>query len=266
MKKNRMTRLSFKRKAVMFGAVVLASLALITTGFAVWVMSTDTKKDVSGNVSVGTVEGGKLSFSDVAITSEATGFYFEPQETDKEGIVKHKEGALSESLEITVSGKISPLEELGKLYYRVQVPEGVKAAADAGYIVLPEAATVKADATSEEPAFVQGKALSFSGSTGTHEFSFDVEFAWGDKFGGVNPGLYYDSPEAEGISYAEIKKTLEDFRAILYGYLDELEAIETNPEYTTPEAKAAARVEVIESHEQDVGPKFTVIVYAESKL
>ncbi len=262
MKKNRLTRLSFKRKAVTFGTIVFTSVALGTTGFAAWVMSMNTEDSVQGNVSVGLVEGGSLSFSNVAISSESQGFYFEPKVEDVTGRVKYKSG-LGESLEITVSGKISPLEELGDLYYKIEIPQGVKDAADAGYIVLPDGSTTNAKATSGE-AYVEGEAIAYSGTTGTYEFSFDVAFAWGDVFGGENPGLYYDDA-GKDISYAEVKRTLEDFRAILYGYAEDLEAIENNLEYDETK-KAEERDKVILAHAEDVMPTFTVFVYAESKL
>lgn len=264
MRKNRLTRLSFKRKAVTFGATVFTSVALGATGFAAWVMSTNAEKDVTGNVNVGLVEGGALSFSDVVISSESQGFYFEPQVGDDDGRVKYKEGGLGESMKITITGKISPLQELGKLYYKVQVPQGIKDAADAGYIGLPKGSTLNAKATSGVD-FVEGVAIPYSGSSGPYTFTFDVEFTWGEVFGGENPGIYYDSDEAGlAVSHVEVRKTLEDFRAIIYGYAEDLQAIE-NSEYSD-EKKAEERAKLIEENANDIMPQFTVFVYAESKL
>jgi hypothetical protein len=264
MRKNRLTRLSFKRKAVTFGATVFTSVALGATGFAAWVMSTNAEKDVTGNVNVGLVEGGALSFSDVVISSESKGFYFEPKVEDTTGRVKYKEGGMGESMEITVTGNISPLQELGKLYYKVQVPQGVKDAAEAGYIVLPEGSTLNAKATSGVD-FVEGVAIPYRGASGTFQFTFDVEFTWGDVFGGENPGIYYDSEAGQEVSHVEVRKTLEDFRAIIYGYSEDLQAIENNSEYSD-EKKAEERAKLIEEHANDVMPQFIVVVYAESKL
>lgn len=263
MKKNRMTRLSFKRKAVTFGAIVFASVALGTTGFAAWVMSRNADEEVTGNVNVGLVEGGALSFSDVVIASEAKGFYFEPKQEDTTGRVKYKAG-LGESMEITVTGKISPLQELDKLYYRVQIPQGVQDAAEAGYIVLPSGATTDAKATAGDADFVEGVAIAYDGTTGTYEFSFDVAFAWGEVFGEANPGIYYDSEDGKDIPHEEARKTLEDFRAVLYGYAEDLQAIENNEEYSV-EKKAEERAKVIAAHENDGMPDFIIYVYAESK-
>ena len=263
MRKNRLTRLSFKRKAVTFGATVFTSVALGATGFAAWVMSTNAEKDVTGNVNVGLVEGGALSFSDVVISSEAQGFYFEPKVEDMTGRVKYKEGGMGESMKITVTGKISPLQELGKLYYKVQVPQGIKDAADAGYIGLPKGSTLNAKATSGVD-FVEGVAIPYSGSSGPYTFTFDVEFTWGEVFGGENPGIYYDSEAGQEVSHVEVRKTLEDFRAIIYGYAEDLQAIE-NSEYSD-EKKAEERAKLIEENANDIMPQFTVFVYAESKL
>lgn len=263
MKKNRLTRLSFKRKAITFGATVFTSTAVGATGVAAWVMSTDAKKDVNGNVNVGVVEGGSLSFSDVEISSLAKGFYFEPKSEDTTGRVQYKEGDYGESMKITITGTISPLEELGSLYYKVQVPQGIKNASDAGYIVLPEGATTDVQATKGD-AFVEGVAIAYTGSTGSFDFTFDVEFAWGEVFGGENPGIYYDSEAGQSVSHLEVKRTLEDFRAVLVGYKSEFDAIDDNPEFTA-EQKQEKRAKVIEAHKDDA-PTFTVYVYADSKI
>ena len=139
----RLTKNSYKRKIILFGVLVFMSIALISTGFAAWVMSTNaTNDDAQGNVNVGVVKDASLTISEVAIISAKDSFSFEPLAEDTSGRVRYDdEEAKSENLTIKVKGKIAPIEYLGELTYELAIPESVKAAADAGYIVLPECAT-----------------------------------------------------------------------------------------------------------------------------
>ena len=52
----KLTRNSYKRKIILFGVFVFMSIALISTGFAAWVMSADDKVEDDGNVDVGVVK------------------------------------------------------------------------------------------------------------------------------------------------------------------------------------------------------------------
>lgn len=244
----RLTKNSYKRKIILFGVLVFMSIALISTGFAAWVMSTNaTNDDVTGNVTVGTIKDGNLTISNVVISSDAKSFKFEPLATDNTGRVRFDtETGESESLKITIKGEVAPIEFLGELKYEIVIPESVKAASDAGYIVLPDSAST-AQGTG-------GTVYSFTPGTGTLEFEFEIEFKWGAKFGEMNPGLYYDDDEnGKLVADTEVKQALEDFRAILYGYDTELVGLDP----VEREAKIA-------EHKSDAGPQFQVYITAKS--
>lgn len=244
----RLTKNSYKRKIILFGVLVFMSIALVSTGFAAWVMSTNASNDdITGNVAVGTVKDASLTISDVIIKSDAKSFKFEPQDSDNSGRVRFDSSATeAESLKITIEGKISPIEYLGKLNYELVIPESVKKAADAGYIVLPDCASIAQGTAGVEYTFTPG--------TGELTFTFDIEFKWGSVFGNMNPGRYYDE-DATGLLVADdvVKTTLEDFRAVLYGYDAELVGLD-----------AAARAAKIAEHEVDAGPQFVVFITATS--
>ena len=57
----KLTRNSYKRKIILFGVFVFMSIALISTGFAAWVMSQNAKEEVSGNVNVSTMTDASVS-------------------------------------------------------------------------------------------------------------------------------------------------------------------------------------------------------------
>ena len=244
----RLTKNSYKRKIILFGVLVFMSIALISTGFAAWVMSTNaTNDDVAGNVTVGVVKDGNLTITNVVIKSTEKSFSFEPLSTDLSGRVRFdNEAQDSESLKIVITGEVSPVEYLGELKYEIVVPESVKKASDAGYIVLPDSASI-AQGTG-------GVVYTFTETAGTLQFKFTLEFKWGTVFGGVNPGIYYDEVDAgKAISDSEVQQTLEDFRAVLYGYDAELVGLD-----------AVARAAKIAEHATDESPKFQVYITATS--
>lgn len=210
----KLTRNSYKRKIILFGVIVFMSIALISTGFAAWVMSQEKKQSKSGNVTVGAVTEGNIE----VILGELTvkDFKFEPKESDTTGRVRN-DNTNFESLTVTVTGTIKNTQFLKEATIKMNVKDAVKQAETAGYIILPECANSEVVLTLTE--------------SGTNEkkFSYDITFKWGSKFGGENPGEYYDSAafnpsEGELSSFegtqeekitAYIKSVLDAFHALM---------------------------------------------------
>lgn len=210
----KLTRNSYKRKIILFGVIVFMSIALISTGFAAWVMSQEKKQSKSGNVTVGAVTEGNIE----VILDELTvkDFKFEPKESDTTGRVRN-DNTNFESLTVTVTGTIKNTQFLKEATIKMNVKDAVKQAETAGYIILPECANSEVVLTLIE--------------SGTNEkkFSYDITFKWGSKFGGENPGEYYDSAafnpsEGELSSFegtqeekitAYIKSVLDAFHALM---------------------------------------------------
>lgn len=210
----KLTRNSYKRKIILFGVIVFMSIALISTGFAAWVMSQEKKQSTSGNVTVGAVTEGNIE----VILDELTvkDFKFEPKESDTTGRVRN-DNTNFESLTVTVTGTIKNTQFLKEATIKMNVKDAVKQAETAGYIILPECANSEVVLTLTE--------------SGTNEkkFSYEITFKWGSKFGGENPGEYYDSaafnPSEEELSSFEgtqeekitayIKSVLDAFHALM---------------------------------------------------
>lgn len=174
----KLTRNSYKRKIILFGVIVFMSIALISTGFAAWVMSQEKKQSTSGNVSVGAVTEGNIEVILDPLTVKD--FKFEPKESDTTGRVRN-DGTNFESLTVTVTGTIKNTQFLKEATIKMNIKDAVKQAETAGYIILPECANSEVVLTLTE--------------SGTNEkkFSYEITFKWGSKFGNVNPGEYYDS-------------------------------------------------------------------------
>ena len=210
----KLTRNSYKRKIILFGVSVFMSIALISTGFAAWVMSQEKKQSTSGNVTVGAVTEGNIGVTIDPLTVKD--FKFEPKESDTTGRVRNDKTNF-ESLTVTVTGTIKNTQFLKEATIKMNVKDAVKQAETDGYIILPECANSEVVLTLTE--------------SGTNEkkFSYDITFKWGSKFGGENPGEYYDSAafnpsEEELISFegtqeekitAYIKSVLDAFHALM---------------------------------------------------
>ncbi|MCM1513962.1 MAG: hypothetical protein NC090_03135 [Anaeroplasma bactoclasticum] len=205
----KLTRNSYKRKIIVFGLMVFMAIALVSTGFAAWIMSTNAKDEQNGNVTVGTVTDSSLKLTNVALSTSS--IMFEPKADDTTGRVRY-DGVNAESLVITVTGKVSPKTVLGELTVELTMDEAVKtallAAETAGYIVLPDCAKGAVKVT---PTAVEG-------SDTEVEFTYTIEFKWGSAFGGMNPGEYFDTEEA-GLAKTdeEVKTMLKALRTTIYG-------------------------------------------------
>lgn len=233
----RLTRNSYKRKIILFGIFIFVSIALISTGFAAWVMSSDATDNSNSNVDVGLVNDASLK---IELTNknelQSFKFLFEPAAGDNTGRVRlDKETNLTEQLSFTIQGKISNVEILDKLTILMVLPSGMQKAIDLNYIV-PDACVGSAQEIDVQP----------DGS-----FEYTLKFTWGTAFKGQNPSLYYDNDvEGQAIPDAEVKEVLENLRACVFNYYDELNA------------PAADRTAIIEAHKADELPKFTVTIVA----
>lgn len=278
----KLTRNSYKRKVILFGVLIFISIALISTGFAAWVMSTNSKKDVDpGNISVGTVTDSSLTFNDVAMSNQD--IYFEPAAGDYSGRVRlgSGSGVHAESLETTVTGNVTPKAYLGQLKVYLVVTQAFHDAltGSSNYITLETADGVKMSTEDLEKLLVvgtmnsegkigyssaslEGKGLLLytSGSDSVFSndnykvvvddtkvsFTINVNFGWGSTFGGVNPSKYYDEVETgKAVADDMVKKTLEDFRAELYGYKAALDAAENRDEFISAHAGDKLQFQVV---------------------
>lgn len=79
----RLTRNSYKRKIIVFGLLVFMSIALISTGFAAWIMSQEAKVESPGNVSVGVVDDSRITFENVKYEMVILGFDADAEEDKK---------------------------------------------------------------------------------------------------------------------------------------------------------------------------------------
>ncbi len=249
----RLTRRSYKRKIITLGVSLFSALAMFATGFASWIISSDAKIEGNGNVDVGVVTDESITIYDatvdgIKVDEEAkTNISFNPAIGDvKEpnveqnpthtaeagygGRVYGSDDGDFEKLSVTFTSKITGKENIGELKVSLSVPETVKAAAAANYIVLPKCATaaggVKIIETVDSTVKVNERVASdypqdvwtlADNGDGSWTFTYSFEIKWGTAFGGQNPSLYYDLDAQSGLRGDQVRDQLYAFRAMLLG-------------------------------------------------
>lgn len=227
----KLTRKHYNRKILSFGLVLFLAVALLSTGFAAWIMSTGAEEENGGNVSIGAVTDGSLEFTEVKWAGDNNLISFDAEANDVNGSIKW-DGSNAANLIIEITGKISPKEYLDDLTIVMEIPASVKAAADAGYIELPDCAKEGGVVLVENSVAKDGGTVfaAVKGDDGDDywTFSYKVIFKWGEKFNGKNPSVYLDEAtkevsEGEGtkmvsLTYEEKINAMLAFKRTIYGF------------------------------------------------
>ena len=254
----RLTRRSFRRKLIMFGVSIFASLALTATGFAAWVLSTDAEANTQGGIQVGSVSDAGVEITDVVFKdtdgeSPIKNFSFEPSAGDEQGRVRwDKENGKSEDMDIRLAWTIKNFQNVNTTFVEFKIPASVQAAVDKKYISLPSEFVLKVDDTvAKDPVTEEIEGVTYyiyvidmttvvkNGTTAKNftytknvdgdivnvDFVLTLEFQWGAAFESINPSLYFDTAYADtskgaGVAYDEVKKVLIDLKACTLGITD----------------------------------------------
>lgn len=232
----KLTKRSYNRRIYVFGIVMFLSIALMSTGFATWVMSQNANKDGEGNIQVGTITDGSIAFKgDISISDT---FRFDPALGDNDGHIVHiapeqvgeepvDPKLTAENLKVTISGTVTPKEYFKELTVKIDkddIPAGVIAAADAGYITLPTCY--------DNPVVLTEASSEISIQENDVNFSYTVEFGWGSVFGNKNPSLYLDDPSTtnpetgKAYTFEEKEALLVEFRRTMFDLDDTVPAEE----------------------------------------
>ena len=250
MKKRRMTRNSFKRKVILFGIMAFMSIALVATGFAAWVISGNATENATHNVTIGTITDKSMTME---LDTTAANILFECDENDVSGRIR-KDGTKFEKLDIVISGKIYDAIYLSELTIKMQLDAAIIAAAGDGtaenpnYIKLPEnyEQEIKlnklpdgtTDFNSGEGYYVVDGATVGKEGMQVAIFKYTISFDWGDFFGGVNPGYWYDGvTDAEGTVHTDqsgAEKDSEDVLAEMNAFRKLVNGTDNPDEVGTP--------------------------------
>ena len=221
----KVTRHAFSKKAIMITASLFVTLALITTGFAAWLISSGTSGEGTGNITTATIDDARLGLT-VAMAEGKDFVCFGPQADDTVPHIMYeapKEGEKDdkEVLTATVTGTINNYDRLKEFNITIKISDKALTAAgytwsetgessrtytynaEKAYISLPEYAVdtygrflpLPSDTskTTAPKTISAGDSMFTDGTTENEKkFTFDVTFGWGEKFKGCNPGKYLD--------------------------------------------------------------------------
>lgn len=232
----KLTRKSYKRKKIAFAAVILGGVALVSSGFAAWVLSQDKTANGGGAFTVGKVEDGSL---EMEITSEilqkemesntvkdkwvpgnpndgSDKFVFDSEFNDKEGRVKYKVGTDEyEQLSIRYTAKItSDTDSFDKLTINMDSNTWVDQHVTNTEIVAPECykndLTIGGTGTDVAENLRVSSEKDSSANKNVWTIQATVSFKWGEKFDGLNPSVYYDKDYTGTSGYDYVKPTKEN--------------------------------------------------------
>ena len=225
----KLTRKSYNRRVYTFGPLIFIAIALISTGFASWVMSTDKSDKIDGgSFEVGTITDGSLEFHDLGFEGDNV-ISFNPANGDIDGEIKW-DGTNDENLSVTIKGSITPVSSFKELNIQMEntdvankIPAGILAAVEKDYIVLPACAQA-GGVTINTATTVPGSDAKYINVDSTDStklnFTYTISFAWGEAFNGMNPSVYLDTENnpstSQPYTFAEKKAILMDFRTTVY--------------------------------------------------
>ena len=247
----KLTRKSYKRKKIAFAAVILGGVALVSSGFAAWVLSNNATDKASGTVHVGEVKDASLEMNITLLTKRYTQdaedwkaqanrdsgkFIFNPAYNDVEGTGGrvYNDQASNDSFDcenlvllykvvITSSSKTAFKELKVSM---AEKDDGTKiqtaTSTDKAWVVAPACFNneekISATSTSES----SGKTFDFAEIKDNKEkvtgyswtLNYDLAFKWGTAFGGTNPGEYFDTGAGKGVPLKRDTNTSAEVKTV----------------------------------------------------
>lgn len=192
-----------KRKGILMAAAILGSAAIVSTGFAAWVVTLNQTTSIDGNIEVDTVTDNRISFGTVAFVDnegdgvknlnfgfKANGAVTNPWLTNSNGDDKED---LSASIKFTPSWK-DPTRNNSDAANKITVYWKLE-------VITADFTTLNTYTEDESeytlitlPTTVSGE-LSIVPET---ETTIPLVFGWGTAFGGKNPYTYFNTLKSNG--------------------------------------------------------------------
>lgn len=224
----KLTRKHYKRKKIAFAAVILGGVALVSSGFAAWVLSANATEKATGGVTVGEVKDASL---EMTITRQeynfdtskwdskpddlnGAKFCFEPKKDDTQGKTVDgqdqnrvfNDGQNYEQLEVRYVVVVSSTNEKAFKQLNVKMEETTTdkkidtAINTKNWVTAPkcyaaDGVTIASTDTTAGDEVNKVKTSSSTDTKGTKytwTIIFSDSFGWGIAFNKLNPGNYFD--------------------------------------------------------------------------
>ncbi|MCM1513961.1 MAG: hypothetical protein NC090_03130 [Anaeroplasma bactoclasticum] len=191
-----------KRKTLTLTLVLLSCLALIGVGFASWIISANTTKEVEGNISVDTVTDNRLTVETAWKDDKNSVVFGWKSGTYANNWLKNTDVNYAENLEVTLVVTLKDVEGHAK----DAATNGVTATISGDTLYD----TAKgANLVGELPT---ASVTKVEGETGVYHVTFT--FTWGSAFNGKNPLEYYNSQSYTDELAAQAQNNLNALNAL----------------------------------------------------
>lgn len=233
---SKITRRTYKRNKIALGLALFAGIGLISTGFAAFIISTNSSENTDAGVNIGVTKNQTIKIT-LSETTKSLRFDFEPSlkdsvnntpysyirpDTDGKGNYK------TENLTINIEGNLSNILNGGTnfdyLNVKMSTNEKINKVIEDGYIVAPEC--YGGDGVNYKLSDTPSIFTQDENESTKYSFKIPVAFKWGSIFGNVNPAEYYESNTDER---ATAQQTLDTMRYEMCTPAD------TNPNLTLEE-------------------------------
>ena len=203
---------------------MFASVALIVTGVAIWLLFSSLSMGSSGQIRVSEIAISPMSFSALSVdgtdiqsgNAVVSGFVFDTQYGDDTGRVTW-DGGSYEKMKINVSGVLMNAQHLGKFSYVLELPQGVIDAANKGYLDISEFYDFEKGKAKEVIVSIsENGSMVADGTTTAWRFSFDIAIKWGERFNHINPSVYFDTDGID-VSDDEVVQIINDLKETVMG-------------------------------------------------
>lgn len=193
-----------KRKGIVLAASILGSVAIVSTGFASWVITNSQSDSATGNITVDELNDNRVvvtaKWSEVDnVPVDTVKFASQTSNNQDNMWYTHsgEDGVMDLTLNLSVAYKDSTKTEKPSGTFKVSIEVG-KGTANA-FVADPsgfEAANKRADGKH----YVTLPTFSTDGYTAANgTATVNVSFGWGDVFGNVDPLLYYNYLDANKV-------------------------------------------------------------------
>lgn len=210
-----------RSKVIAASIAILSSAAVVSTGFAVWVISGGDSQTATGTITADTISDTAHTLS--AVTWDAGGkISFGAPEHSTGGAFLNYSGDVREKLVATGTFTVSNLTSgwsfaalfaTSDLKVTEVVPTGKTAVYPTGGEYVCELPSYKTGvANNKEPGvYVEvGTGTTVGTETEKGNFKLSVVFGWGSKTGNTNPFTYYQAKDDNSTNRSEAKTVIQE--------------------------------------------------------
>lgn len=236
------------KKKIVYATMIMSTIALLSTGFAAWVIAGNDSEDHSGSIAVDTVSNASRIIED--FTWSSTKYvkdgapivvYSIPENLDEDKLTDPSKKWLSndnpkvgyENLEISATFNVSNVgeDDYSEVFESIKlelqnVGEGEETtnyeqAISGGYISgIPSISADYVNYTKINESTIETHGIKvIQGETvdGKTQYTLSIKFGWGAKFGYTNPYYHYNNMDLTTENASEAEENLTNMNSYLDG-------------------------------------------------